>query len=199
MIESAGYVAHPEALPQRARPAHRDGARSRSATSAGPERLVTHDETGEFPVVVKSGNRLVEMVMAHHPFDVVGLGRLLLPVGVQHPRLRAAGGPRAPAAAGAPDVRGRRLRGLLVLPAAVRLRPGRGARALQPPERDVGRGALLRERRVHEPQGHRVRLDHAAPRRAAARAAARADRGSRSGRRARTSSRSWSTPSGRCS
>jgi homogentisate 1,2-dioxygenase len=37
-----------------------------------PEELETHDETGDFPVVVKSGNRLVEMVMAHHPFDVVG-------------------------------------------------------------------------------------------------------------------------------
>jgi homogentisate 1,2-dioxygenase len=37
-----------------------------------PEELDTHDETGDFPVVVKSGNRLVEIVMAHHPFDVVG-------------------------------------------------------------------------------------------------------------------------------
>jgi len=37
-----------------------------------PERLETHDETGDFPVVVKSGNRLVETMMAHHPFDVVG-------------------------------------------------------------------------------------------------------------------------------
>ncbi|HXK12022.1 MAG TPA: homogentisate 1,2-dioxygenase [Vicinamibacteria bacterium] len=37
-----------------------------------PETLVTRDETGEFPIVVKSGNRLVEMDMAHHPFDIVG-------------------------------------------------------------------------------------------------------------------------------
>jgi len=37
-----------------------------------PARLARHDETGDFPVVVKSGNRLGEMVMAHHPFDVVG-------------------------------------------------------------------------------------------------------------------------------
>jgi homogentisate 1,2-dioxygenase len=37
-----------------------------------PERLKTHDEVGDFPVVVKSGNRLVETVMAHHPFDLVG-------------------------------------------------------------------------------------------------------------------------------
>jgi homogentisate 1,2-dioxygenase len=37
-----------------------------------PSRLVTHDEAGEFRVVVKSGNRLVEMTMPHHPIDVVG-------------------------------------------------------------------------------------------------------------------------------
>ena len=37
-----------------------------------PESLVTHDQTGEFAVVVKSGNRLVEMTLPHHPFDVVG-------------------------------------------------------------------------------------------------------------------------------
>ena len=37
-----------------------------------PEAPSTRDETGDFPIVVKSGNRLVEMVMAHHPLDVVG-------------------------------------------------------------------------------------------------------------------------------
>jgi homogentisate 1,2-dioxygenase len=37
-----------------------------------PHELQTHDETGEFRVVVKSRNRLTEMVMPHHPFDVVG-------------------------------------------------------------------------------------------------------------------------------
>ena len=37
-----------------------------------PEAPYTRDETGDFPIVVKSGNRLVEMVMAHHPLDVVG-------------------------------------------------------------------------------------------------------------------------------
>ena len=37
-----------------------------------PTDLETHDETGDFRILVKSGNRLTEMVMAHHPFDVVG-------------------------------------------------------------------------------------------------------------------------------
>jgi homogentisate 1,2-dioxygenase len=71
IIESAGYVRTPKRyrnehgqLTEMAPFSERDIRR--------PEHLVTHDETGEFPVVVKSGNRLVEMTMAHHPFDVVG-------------------------------------------------------------------------------------------------------------------------------
>ena len=137
--------------------------------------------------------------MPHHPFDVVGWDGYYYPWAFSIHDFEPRVGPRAPAAAGAPDVRGRRLRDLLLLPAALRLRQGRGLGALQPPERDVGRGAVLRERRVHEPQGHRVRLDHAPPRRPAARPAARARPRSRSAPRARTSSRSWSTPSARCS
>ena len=71
VIESAGYVRTPKhyrnehgQLTEMAPFSERDVRR--------PERLETRDETGDFPVVVKSGNRLVEMVMAHHPFDVVG-------------------------------------------------------------------------------------------------------------------------------
>ena len=180
---------HAEALPQRARPAHRDGAllrarhppaggalhprRDRRVPGRGEERQPPRGD-GDGPPPVRRG----------------GLGRLLLPVGVQHPRLRAAGRPRAPAAPGAPDVRGRGLGALLLLPAAVRLRARRGGGALQPPERDVGRGALLRERRVHEPQGHRDGLDHPAPRRPRRTARSRARPSSRSGRRPRASSRS---------
>ena len=71
IIESSGYVRTPKRyhnehgqLTEMAPFSERDIRR--------PERLQTHDETGDFQVVVKSGNRLVEMVMAHHPFDVVG-------------------------------------------------------------------------------------------------------------------------------
>jgi homogentisate 1,2-dioxygenase len=71
VIESAGYVRTPRRyrnehgqLTELAPYSERDIRR--------PERLVTRDETGDFPVLVKSGNRLVETVMAHHPFDVVG-------------------------------------------------------------------------------------------------------------------------------
>jgi len=37
-----------------------------------PEELETHDEPGEFRIVVKQHNALTEMVLAHHPFDVAG-------------------------------------------------------------------------------------------------------------------------------
>ena len=37
-----------------------------------PATLQTHDETGDFPVLVKKDNRIVEFVLAHHPFDAVG-------------------------------------------------------------------------------------------------------------------------------
>jgi homogentisate 1,2-dioxygenase len=37
-----------------------------------PEWAEPYDETGDFPVVVKKDNEFVEMVLGHHPFDVVG-------------------------------------------------------------------------------------------------------------------------------
>jgi homogentisate 1,2-dioxygenase len=37
-----------------------------------PERLQAHDQKGEFRIVTKKDNRFVEMILNHHPFDVVG-------------------------------------------------------------------------------------------------------------------------------
>ncbi|GGD21526.1 homogentisate 1,2-dioxygenase [Flavobacterium orientale] len=37
-----------------------------------PEKLETHDETGEFIIKVKKRDEIIEMVYASHPFDVVG-------------------------------------------------------------------------------------------------------------------------------
>ncbi len=53
-----GYVRTPHALPQRVRPADWRTPRSASATSGGRRDLQTHDEKGEFPIVVKKDNRL---------------------------------------------------------------------------------------------------------------------------------------------
>lgn len=38
----------------------------------GPNTLETHDETGEYRVVVKQRNLLTEVTLDHHPLDVVG-------------------------------------------------------------------------------------------------------------------------------
>ena len=37
-----------------------------------PERLNTHDEKGDFPILVKQYNQLNELVLDHHPLDAVG-------------------------------------------------------------------------------------------------------------------------------
>jgi homogentisate 1,2-dioxygenase len=71
ILESAGYVR----TPKRYRNEHgqlKETAPFSERDVRRPEALETRDETGDFPVVVKSGNRLAEVVMAHHPFDVVG-------------------------------------------------------------------------------------------------------------------------------
>jgi homogentisate 1,2-dioxygenase len=71
VIESRGYVRSPKRyrnehgqLTEMAPYSERDIRR--------PERLEPRDEKGEFAILVKSGNRLVEMLVPHHPFDVVG-------------------------------------------------------------------------------------------------------------------------------
>ncbi|CAA9503519.1 MAG: Homogentisate 1,2-dioxygenase, partial [uncultured Solirubrobacteraceae bacterium] len=104
------------------------------------------------------------------------LGRLRLPVHVQHRRLRAQGGAAAPATARAPELPGPELRDLLVLPADARLGP-RGDRAALPPLQSPVRGDdLLRRRAVRLAQGRRHRGDHAASVRPPARPAAGARR-----------------------
>ncbi|HET6169384.1 MAG TPA: homogentisate 1,2-dioxygenase, partial [Terracidiphilus sp.] len=37
-----------------------------------PAELPVHDEAGEFKLVIKKGERLQEVILDHHPFDVVG-------------------------------------------------------------------------------------------------------------------------------
>jgi homogentisate 1,2-dioxygenase len=37
-----------------------------------PSNLQTHDEQGEFPLLVKQRNALTELLLGHHPFDVTG-------------------------------------------------------------------------------------------------------------------------------
>ena len=71
IIESRGYVRTPKRyrneygqLTENAPYSERDIRR--------PVDLATRDETGDFPVLVKKDNQLVELMYAHHPFDVIG-------------------------------------------------------------------------------------------------------------------------------
>lgn len=71
IIESTGYVR----TPKRYRNEHgqlTENAPYSERDIRRPENLQTHDERGEFHLVVKKENRLHEYVLDHHPFDAVG-------------------------------------------------------------------------------------------------------------------------------
>ena len=142
-----------------------------------PEQLVTHDEKGEFRVLVKKDDRLTEFVLDHHPFDVVGWDGYYYPWAFNihdfEPRVGRFHLPPPVHQTFEGD-------GFVVCsfcPRPYDFDPQRRSRALQPLERHVGRGALLRELRVHEPQRNRVRFRNAASRRHAAWPASRPSRG----------------------
>ncbi|HEY3936406.1 MAG TPA: homogentisate 1,2-dioxygenase [Bryobacteraceae bacterium] len=70
-IESAGYVR----TPKRYRNAFGQLMESSPYSERdmrGPQTLETHDEKGEFKLIVKKANTFTEMVLAYHPFDAVG-------------------------------------------------------------------------------------------------------------------------------
>src|SRR5581483_9021004 len=71
IIESAGYVRTPRRyrnefgqLTENSPYSERDIRK--------PQALETHDEKGEFKLVIKKANTLSEMTLAYHPFDVIG-------------------------------------------------------------------------------------------------------------------------------
>lgn len=71
VIESAGYVRTPK------RYRNEFGQLTESSPYGerdirGPEDLETHDEQGEFKLIVKKANTLTEMLLASHPFDLIG-------------------------------------------------------------------------------------------------------------------------------
>lgn len=70
-IESGSYVR----TPQRYRNEHGQLTENSPYSERDirrPEKLNTRDEKGEFPILVKKNNSLIEMVLDHHPFDVAG-------------------------------------------------------------------------------------------------------------------------------
>ena len=61
-----------QALPERVRAAHRGRAVQRARHPPARPQLRTHDERGDFPILVKQYDGLNEIILDHHPFDVVG-------------------------------------------------------------------------------------------------------------------------------
>jgi homogentisate 1,2-dioxygenase len=71
VIESAGHVR----TPRRYRNEHGQLLEHSPYSERDirrPQTLQTHDEKGDFRILVKKENRVVEFVLDHHPFDVVG-------------------------------------------------------------------------------------------------------------------------------
>ncbi len=71
IIESAGYVRTPR------RYRNEFGQLTESSPYSErdirvPQDLETHDEKGDFKLIVKKANSLTEMVLVYHPFDVIG-------------------------------------------------------------------------------------------------------------------------------
>ena len=189
--QARGHVDLPAQVPQRARPAPRGRAvlRARPARARSGPAASSRAKTSPCSCARASG---LSRARARDPsVRRRRLGRLPLPVGADHPRLRADRRPRPPAAAGAPDVRGPRLRRLQLRAAPVRLRSRRGEGAVPPRERRLRRGALLLRRRLHEPRRlrHRRRVDQPSPAGVRARPAARQPRAQRAARTAPKSSR----------
>ena len=170
----------PAALPQRVRAA----ARARAVL---PPRHPPADRAADAPRPRRPrrqgarARRVPDLRPRLPPLRRRRLGRLRLPVDVQHQRLRADHRAHPHAAAVAPDLPGAELRDLLVLPAQARLRPAGDPDPVPPLEPELGGDDLLRLRQLRLAEGDRGRLGDAAPVGDPARAASRAWRRSRSG------------------
>jgi homogentisate 1,2-dioxygenase len=168
-----------------------------SATSTARPSLETIEADGEFELTLRVRDGYQSYVLDRHPFDVVGLGRLRLPVHVQRDGLRAARRALPPAPAGPPDLPGPELRHLHVRAADARLGRDGGADPLPPLEHPVRGGHVLRRRRLRRAQGRGDRLPDPAPLGPPPRPAARARSRRRSAPSRPASSPSCGTPSAR--
>ncbi len=71
IIESAGYVRPPKRYRNEYGQLMESSPYSERDIRC-PEDLETHDESGEFRLIVKKANCMTEMMLPYHPFDVVG-------------------------------------------------------------------------------------------------------------------------------
>jgi homogentisate 1,2-dioxygenase len=71
ILESAGYVRTPKRYRNEFGQLMESSPYSERDIRC-PQNLETHDERGDFKLVVKKADCLTEMVLAYHPFDVIG-------------------------------------------------------------------------------------------------------------------------------
>lgn len=71
VFESAGYVRTPKRY-RNEHGQHMEHSPFCERDFRLPEELPVHEQAGEFPVLVKNGNAISEIVYKYHPFDVVG-------------------------------------------------------------------------------------------------------------------------------
>ena len=176
-LESPTEIVRAAALPQRLRAAARALAVLATATSAPRTRRRRTPSAGDFDDPRQGARQGHRLPLPAPPLRRGRLGRLPLPLHLQHRRLRADHRARPPAAAGAPDLRGAQLRRLQLRAAQVRLPPAFDPGALQPLQHQQRRGHLLRGRQLHEPPRRGHQLVHGASRRHPARAASGHGRG----------------------
>ena len=132
--------------------------RTPSATSAVRCELNTHDEMGDFPLLVKQYDGINELMLDHHPFDVVGWDGYFYPWAFNINDFEPIVGRIHQPPPVHQTFQGDGFVVCSFCPRPYDFDPERGARAVQPQQRRLRRGALLRVERVHEPEGHRVRL-----------------------------------------
>ena len=71
VFESRGHVRFPKRY-RNAEGQFLEGAPFSERDLRRPAALAPHDEKGDFPILVKQYDALNELILAHHPFDVVG-------------------------------------------------------------------------------------------------------------------------------
>ncbi len=100
-------------------------------------------EGEEVPVLVRNRAGFSCHTHRHHPFDVVGWDGHLYPWAFNIADFEPIVGPHPPAAPGPPDLRGPRLRRVLLRPAPLRLPPGCDQGPVPPRQHRQRRGPLL--------------------------------------------------------
>ena len=132
---------------------------------------------GDFPLLVKQYDGINEMMLDHHPFDVVGWDGYFYPWAFNIDDFEPIVGRVHQPPPVHQTFEGDGFVVCSFCPRPYDFDPERGAGAVQPQQRRLGRGAVLRVERVHEPEGNRVRQHHASSGRHSARPASGPRRG----------------------